>query len=67
MYIPYGDYALAIAPYVRQIREDINKSPEKKVIYSIKDIAKMMGPKFEKRQPSRIYTMMIFLLNNLQK
>lgn len=62
MYRPYGDYAMAIAPYVRQIRDDINKSPEKKAIYRSIDIAKKMGPEYEKKHETSVYQGLLFVL-----
>lgn len=58
----YGKYAIAIAPYVGQIKEDISKSPEKKAIYRAIDIAKKMGPEFEKKHATSVYQGLLFVL-----
>lgn len=58
----YGKFMAAIAPYIGQIKDDISKGPGKKAIYKSIDIAKMMGPEFEKMQPKTIYEDSLFVL-----
>ncbi len=51
----YGKYAQAIGSEVGWIKESITKSGDGKIRIKIRDIAKSMGPEFEKKQDKAIY------------
>jgi hypothetical protein len=51
----YGKYAQAIGPEVQWIKDAITKSNDGKIRIKIREIARSMGPEFEKKQDKAIY------------
>lgn len=51
----YGRYAQAIGSEVQWIKDAITKSNDGKIRIKIREIAKSMGPEFEKKQGKAIY------------
>ena len=51
----YGKYAQAIGPEIGWIKDTITKSNDGKIRIKIRDIAKSMGPEFEKKKNKAIY------------
>lgn len=58
----YGKYAQAIAPQVQWFKDEIATSADGKIRAKIKDIAKVMGPDFEKKSDKAIYWGLKFVL-----
>lgn len=58
----YAKYAQAIGSEVRWMKDSIEKSNDGKIIIKIRDIAKSMGPEFEKKQNKAIYWATRFVL-----
>lgn len=58
----YGKYAQAIAPHVRWLLDRIKDSPDKKIRIKVRDIAKVMGPEFDKKSDTAIYWGLKFVL-----
>ena len=58
----YGKYAQAIASQVQWFKDKIKENPEGKIRAKSKDIAKAMGPEFEKKSDKAIYWGLKFVL-----
>lgn len=58
----YGKYAQAIAKDVQWIKDQIRESPDGKIRLKVRDIARVMGPEFEKRSDTAIYWALKFVL-----
>lgn len=58
----YGKYAQAIAKDVQWLKDQIAVSPDKKIRVKTRDIAKAMGPEFEKKSDTAIYWGLKFVL-----
>ena len=58
----YGKYAQAIASQVQWFKDRIKESPDGKIRAKSKDVAKAMGPEFEKRSDKAIYWGLKFVL-----
>lgn len=58
----YGKYAQAIARNVSWLKEQIAISPDDKIRLKVRDIAKVMGPEFEKKSDTAIYWGLKFVL-----
>jgi hypothetical protein len=51
----YGRYAQAIGSEIQWLKDSIKKSDDGKIRIKIRDIAKSMGPEFEKKKDKAIY------------
>ncbi len=58
----YGRYAQAIGGEVQWIKDAIEESSDGKIRLKIRDVAKSMGPEFEKKQNKAIYWGTRFIL-----
>ncbi len=58
----YGKYAQAIGPEILWLKDTIAKSNDGKIRLRIRDVAKSMGPEFEKKQDKAIYWGIRFVL-----
>ena len=58
----YGKYARAVAGLIPWLEENINKSPDQRVIIKISDMTKELGPEYEKKSDSAIYWALKFVL-----
>lgn len=58
----FAEYTKAIGPYVRQIMDDIKKSPRGEIQLTIKDIKELLGSEFEKKYNAEIYWALKFVL-----
>lgn len=60
----YGKYALAIAPQVEWIKEQITSSKDGTIRAKSVDVQKLMGTNFEKKNPQSIYWGLKYVLFN---
>jgi hypothetical protein len=51
----YGKYAQAIGSEIQWLKDSIKKSDDGKIRIKIRDLAKSMGPEFEKKKDKAIY------------
>lgn len=51
----YGKYAQAIGSEIQWLKDSIKKSEDGKIRIKIRDLAKSMGPEFEKKKDKAIY------------
>ncbi len=58
----YGKYAQAIGSEIQWLRDSIKRSNDGKIRIKIRDIAKTMGPEFEKKKDKAIYWATRFVL-----
>lgn len=58
----YGKYAQAIAKDVAWLKDQVDTSPDKKIRLKVRDIAKEMGPEFDKKSDTAIYWGLKFVL-----
>ncbi len=58
----YGKYAQAIAKDVNWLKDQIDQSSDGKIRVRIRDIAKQMGPDFDKKSDTAIYWGLKFVL-----
>ena len=58
----YGKYAQAIAKDVTWLKDQVDTSPDKKIRVKVRDIAKAMGPEFDKKSDTAIYWGLKFVL-----
>lgn len=58
----YGKYAQAIASQVQWFKDRIKESPDGKIRAKGRDVAKAMGPEFEKKSDKAIYWGLKFVL-----
>lgn len=58
----YGKYAQAIASQVQWFKDKIKESTDGKIRAKVRDIAKIMGPDFEKKSDKAMYWGLKFVL-----
>lgn len=58
----YIKYAQAVAPHVAWLKDQIKNSIDGKIRIKIRDIAKVLGPEFEKKSDTAIYWGLKFVL-----
>ncbi len=58
----YGKYAQAIGSEIQWLKDSIKKSKDGKIRIKARDIAKSMGPEFEKKKDKAIYWATRFVL-----
>lgn len=58
----YIKYAQAVAPHVAWLKDQIKDSVDGKIRIKIKEIAKVLGPDFEKKSDTAIYWGLKFVL-----
>ncbi len=58
----YGKYAQSVAKDVQWLKDRIQESPDGKIRVKIRDMAKSMGPEFDKKSDTAIYWGLKFVL-----